>query len=58
MPTPKPTKPIERYLLTSAAARDPTLIIKLFERLKERPATAEEIADLECQITAARDSKP
>ena len=54
----KPTKAAKRDLLSSAEARDPKLIIKLFERLKGRPATAEEIADLEREIIAARDSKP
>jgi hypothetical protein len=54
----KPTKPVDRHLLSGAEARNPEFIIKLFERLKGRPATAEEITDLEREIIAARDSKP
>ena len=54
----KPTKPGKRDLLSSAEARDPQFIVQLFERLKGRPATAEEIADLEREIRVAKDSKP
>jgi len=54
----KPIKPIERYLLSSAEARNPDFIVKLFERLKGRPANAQEIADLEREITAVKDTKP
>ena len=50
-------KPGKRDLLSSAEARDPQFIVKLFERLKGRPATAEEIAALAREITAAKDSK-
>jgi len=45
-------------LLSSAEARNPEFIIKLFERLKGRPASAEEIADLEREIVAAKDTNP
>jgi hypothetical protein len=53
----KPTKPDKRDLLSSAEARDPKFIVELFERLKGRPATAEEIADLQRDITAAKNAK-
>jgi hypothetical protein len=53
-----PIKPAERCLLSSDEARNSEFIIKLFERLKGRPATAEEIADLEREITAIKDTKP
>jgi hypothetical protein len=50
-----PPKPCD--LLSSAEARDPEFIIKLFERLKEQPATAEETAELGREIAAIRDTK-
>ena len=52
----KPTKNCD--LLSSAEARDPELIIKLFERIKGQPATAEETANLEREIAAVKDTKP
>jgi hypothetical protein len=46
-------------LLSGAEARNPQFIIKLFERLKEKPVTGGESADLEREITAAAmDTKP
>jgi hypothetical protein len=54
----KPIKPVERYQLSSAEARNPEIIVKLFDRLKGRPTNAEEIADLEREITAVKDRKP
>jgi hypothetical protein len=50
------TKPCD--LLSNAEARNPELIISLFERLKGKPATAEESADLEREITVAKDTMP
>jgi len=53
----KPTLPVERHLLSSAEARDPQVIIKLFERLKGRRATDEEIAELEREVTVINNTK-
>jgi hypothetical protein len=54
----KPINPVERYLLSSAEARNPEFIVKLFERIKGRPANTQEIADLEREITAVKNTKP
>jgi hypothetical protein len=54
----KPSKPVERCLLSSAEARNSEFIIKLFERIQGRPATAEEIANLEREIAAIKGTKP
>jgi hypothetical protein len=53
----QPLKPVEQQLLSSAEARNPEFIKKLFERLKGRPATADQISDLEREIAALKDIK-
>jgi hypothetical protein len=53
----QPIKPVEHELLSSAEARDPEFIKKLFERVKGQPATAEQISDLEREIAALKDIK-
>jgi hypothetical protein len=50
-------KAVEHLLLSSAEARNPEFIVKLFERLKGQPGTVEEIDDLSREITAVKNAK-
>jgi hypothetical protein len=51
-------KRLEHLLMTDAGARKPTNILAMFEVIKGRPATRQEIVRLHRKIPVARDAKP
>jgi hypothetical protein len=53
----KTHKRLERLLMSRADAQDPRNLIKLFEQIKGRKATPEEIAEFERKSAVAKDAR-
>jgi hypothetical protein len=49
---------LDHLLMTGADARKPENILAMFEAIKGRPATSQEIAQLQRKIPVVRGAKP
>jgi hypothetical protein len=54
----KTNKRLERFLMSGEEAQKPENILKMFEAIKGRKATPEEMAEFERKRPAAKDATP